>query len=213
MPRICSSSRRRIFQDSRLEARLGKRRPLLEYPCRSSRPRLKRRPNPPSRRGAATSHIIGRLFQVSHLHILGLPVGDQAPNSYAEKTKIAARIKYELSCKTVDNAETRHLELLQATEAMQPKRSIQFLGHGRNGIIGHGSAAANDAFGTFIVSPRSSPLYQRPLANTTTENCHPHQAQQSQEAGVQGGAYSGERALGPHLQLLPAVRVLGNAPA
>lgn len=70
-----------------------------------------------------------------------------------EKTKIAARIKYEVQCKPINNAETRHLEELRAREALKPKHSIQILGQSSaNGIISHGSAAAAEKFSNFIVS-------------------------------------------------------------
>ncbi|KAF6810958.1 transcription initiation factor IIF [Colletotrichum sojae] len=68
-----------------------------------------------------------------------------------KKTKIAARIQYELACKPVDNAESQAILQRKQVEAQRPKHTLQILEQrAANNIIHHGSAAAVEKFGSFI---------------------------------------------------------------
>ncbi|KAI8309898.1 Transcription initiation factor IIF subunit beta [Colletotrichum sp. SAR11_59] len=68
-----------------------------------------------------------------------------------KKTKIAARIQYELACKPVDNAESQAILQRKQLEALKPKHTLQIMGQrAANNVIQHGSAAAVEKFGSFI---------------------------------------------------------------
>ncbi|KXH25134.1 transcription initiation factor IIF [Colletotrichum simmondsii] len=68
-----------------------------------------------------------------------------------KKTKIAARIQYELACKPVDNAESQAILQRKQVEAQRPKHTLQIMEQrAANSIIHHGSAAAVEKFGSFI---------------------------------------------------------------
>ncbi|KAK1968861.1 transcription initiation factor IIF [Colletotrichum eremochloae] len=68
-----------------------------------------------------------------------------------KKTKIAARIQYELACKPVDNAESQAILQRKQLEAQRPKHTLQIMEQrAANSIIHHGSAAAVEKFGSFI---------------------------------------------------------------
>ena len=71
-----------------------------------------------------------------------------------EKTTIAGRIKHEVSCTPLPNAETDHLLQVRAMEAMKPKAQTTILGslpYGPDGIIHAGTQRAHEAFEGFIV--------------------------------------------------------------
>ncbi|KAK1764683.1 putative transcription initiation factor [Phialemonium atrogriseum] len=83
--------------------------------------------------------------------------GKRGPPQYRrgipKKTTIGGRIKHEISCTPVPNAETDHILQLRAIEAMKPKAQTTILGalpYGPDGIIYAGTQRAHDAFEGFI---------------------------------------------------------------
>lgn len=101
-------------------------------------------------RGALPSTDAG--FRVSLLSVC--PHCESFSDLFAEKTTIGGRIKHEISCTPVPNAETDHILQLRAIEAMKPKAQTTILGalpYGPDGIIYAGTQRAHDAFEGFIV--------------------------------------------------------------
>ncbi|KAL2757157.1 hypothetical protein ACRALDRAFT_1062762 [Sodiomyces alcalophilus JCM 7366] len=68
-----------------------------------------------------------------------------------KRTKIAARIQYEMGCKPVDNDESRAILQLKQMEAQKPKHTLKIVDHHEiSGVIQQGSAAAQAKFGSFV---------------------------------------------------------------
>ncbi|ROT40096.1 transcription initiation factor iif [Sodiomyces alkalinus F11] len=68
-----------------------------------------------------------------------------------KRTKIAARIQYEMGCKPVDNEENRAILQLKQMEAQKPKHTLKIVDHHQiSGVIQQGSAAAQAKFGSFV---------------------------------------------------------------
>lgn len=79
----------------------------------------------------------------------------QRQRAIPKKTAIAGRIRHELACLPMDNAETERILTLRAVEAMKPKAQttiINSLPRGPNGIIHAGTQRAHEAFEGFIKS-------------------------------------------------------------
>lgn len=74
----------------------------------------------------------------------------------SERTTLAARVKHEVSCVAVENAESRHILAQRTIEAMKPKVHTKFITTDTSvsggGFIHAGTIAASQAFGGMIVS-------------------------------------------------------------
>lgn len=114
-----------------------------------------RKKNPPrdhSTGRPAGNLTTGKPFPVSSSGLVVLPFASTKSTCVTEKTKVAARIQYELGCKPVDNEESRAILQLKQIEAQKPKHTLKIVDHHQiSGVIQQGSAAAQAKFGSFVV--------------------------------------------------------------
>ncbi|PNH47686.1 hypothetical protein VD0004_g716 [Verticillium dahliae] len=87
-----------------------------------------------------------------------------------KKTKIRARIQYEMGCKPVDNEESRAILQLKQMEAHKPKHTLKIVDHYQiSGVIQQGSAAAQAKFGSFVktTNPVKTSKQKKPANKAT----------------------------------------------
>lgn len=87
-----------------------------------------------------------------------------------KRTKIAARLMYELACRPVDNDESRSILQLKQIQAHKPKHELKIVDHWQmNGVIAQGSAAAMTKFGGFVktTNPVKTSKQKKPANKAT----------------------------------------------
>lgn len=118
---------------------------------------------------------------------LAAPLGIQIADASAEKTTIAGKVKHEVQCTPVENAETNHLLALRAVELQAPKAKIKIEGK----LPPTAPMNQADEWKGFVVRILVS-FSTLALAHIHGTENHRHQALQGQEDGEQDSSLARE---------------------